>query len=131
MRHGDIFELTQDEDRGKRKYRECQASAPILNVERSENTDQQQTIADEVKRKLREEGGKLGHITVDAFDQFAGCMVVVEAHIEVQRMPGKFGAQGIGRSPGDVFTQVGHTDCHHLLHQCNPNKCQCSKCESL
>ncbi len=88
---------------------------PIFQEQRNQNTDQQQAIAHQVEGKLREEGRQLGHIAVDALDQFAGRMIIMETHIQVEGMPGKLGTQSIGGRPGDILAEIRHTDGNHLL----------------
>ena len=39
-------------------------------------------------------------------DQLAGAAVVVEAHIQVETVTGKFGPQLIGGGPGHVFSDI-------------------------
>src|SRR6266498_1586828 len=58
-------------------------------------------------------------------------MVIMKTHIEVERMPGKLCAQGIGRGPGNVFTKIGHTDRNDLLNQSDTDKRQSSDGKSL
>jgi hypothetical protein len=73
---------------------------------------------------LREEGRQLGHIPIDALDQFARRVVVMEMHVKTKRMPGKLLPQGIGGRPGDILPEVGHTDGDNLLQQCDTYECQ-------
>src|ERR1044071_6723476 len=49
-------------------------------------------------------------------------MIVVKTHIEIERLPGQLCAQSIRGCPGDVFTQICHTDRDHLLHQSYTDK---------
>ena len=110
MGHGQIAHAVQRQQGHGGEEGEGQPGAPVLAEQGHQDPDQQQAVADQGHHELREEGGHLGHIAVDALDQLAGGVVVVETHIQVQAVPGQLGAQGVGRRPGHVFAQVGDAD---------------------
>ncbi|MCK7527434.1 MAG: hypothetical protein MZV64_62430 [Ignavibacteriales bacterium] len=85
MRHGNVLAA----GRGSAmvtmaKTVKRQPDAPVFEEQGDQDADQQQAVADQVERELREEGRQFGHVAVDALDQFAGRVVVVEAHVEVE-----------------------------------------------
>ena len=98
---------------------------------RDQNADQQQSIGDQVQRKLREEGCQFGHVAVDALDQFTRRVVVVEFHIQMEGVSGQFGAQVVGGCPCDVFAEIGDADCDDLLNQGNADEGNRGPGESL
>lgn len=56
-------------------------------------------------------------LTVDALDQFARRVVLVEAEVEVQHVRNEVGAQGVGHAPTDAFGQPGRRDRRALVSQ--------------
>ncbi len=124
MWDGDISHPAKDQNGRKRIDGERQAGTPVFDEQRDKDADHQQSIGDQIQGKLREEGGQLGHVTVDALDQFSGRMVVVEAHIKIERVPGQLGAQVVGGGPCHIFAEIFHTDRHPLLDQGDSDKSQ-------
>ena len=97
------------------------ANPPILNGDQDQDPGQQQATAQDLQHELREEGRQSGDVAVDALDQLAGGLGVLEDQIMAQGVGSKVVAQPVGGRPADLFAEPGGRDLRGLDQQghCN------------
>ena len=106
-RHREVAHEAEDQHREHGEGRERRANAPILAEEQGQGAHEQQAAADHAQHELREEGGEGAYVAVDALDQGAGGIGLVEGHVELKRVQRQIHAQGVGGGPGHTLAEVG------------------------
>jgi hypothetical protein len=66
-------------------------------------------------RELGEEVGQSGNVAIDALDHLAWRSGIVEAHVELEAVPGKVFTQQVGSRPTDVCAAVGRSCTEELI----------------
>ena len=113
--HGDVTHGVEGDERDEGKAGESQPGGQVLTEQGNQDAEQEQQVAEQGDDELREEVCHLCHVAVDALDQLAGGVLIMEAEVEVQAVPGKVQAQGVGGVPGDRLADIRHRDGDDLL----------------
>ena len=76
--------------------------------------DHQQAAAKDLDRKLGKKVGQRCYVAIQPLDHLAGCVLLVEAHVQVEHMGSQVGAHLVGCGPPDLLGQVGGSDAEDL-----------------
>src|SRR5690606_22040300 len=107
-------EAEHDGDEGDAKQGDDEADPPVDAKEQEDDADGEQGIAEDVEDELGEEVPEQEDVAVDAFDQRAGRVTVVELHVQVEHMLSEVGAHLVGGGPADVFRGPGFAEADDL-----------------
>ena len=96
---------------------EAEAHAPVLAVEQGEQAQHEQPIRDQADQEARQEAGKLSHIAVDALDQLAGRVALVEGHVEPQTVQREIVPQRVRRLPAQIEPDIARAQVDGALRE--------------
>ncbi len=99
MRPGQVAQARQHQQRDHNKDPYRRANPQVFAQQLHRHADQQKAITEDLYDQLREEAGQRVDVAVNAFDHFAGRILLVEREIEVQAVAQQVIAQGVGRAP--------------------------------
>ena len=109
-------------DQDARRHQHAQA--PVFEQQHHEHAKQQQAVADNADHELRKKVGQRIDIAVDALDQLAGRMEVVERLRQAQAMQRQVLAQTVGGVPAEPFALPRRADRHDLRQHHHAQKQQ-------
>ncbi len=120
--HGDVAQGVDDDEGGDGEPSEGGADPPVDPGEQREDTDRQQPVADDLDDEAGEEVAELVDIAVDALDEGAGGVGIVEGGVESQNVEGEVGAQVVGGGPADILGHPRLDEGDSLRQQRNAEK---------
>ncbi len=111
--HGPAHEPAQQHQGARGERREDQGQAPVELEEGAEDPDDQQHLGEDLQHQRGHHRGEPGDVAVDAVDEFAGRVALVEGGGPAQTVGHQVGAQPVGGAPGEPHGDGVAADGHH------------------
>ena len=83
------------------------AGQPGFAQEQQQDAQDEQSVAQHLHYQLGKVLGQVVDVAVNPFNQFAGRLELVKAHVQADDVAGQVYAQPVGGRPAQVFTHVG------------------------
>jgi hypothetical protein len=122
LRDGQGANADQHDQGDQAKGQHARPNPPVLHGEQDEDARQQDRVAGHRHDQLREKVRQGAHVAVDARDQLARRVRLVERGVEPQAVEGQVLAQCVGRPPGHVLAKERGQDAQRLAAHRDPQK---------